>query len=243
MERADAFSPWHRPQRSSPAFQEPAPGSDPGNPQTRLRGAGTPWGKEERLPCLTPLPTAPVAPGSPGNPGMETRPPPPSEGQSPRMALGTSGTWEGAVHTQPQALAGASHAGSALLGVPRPGWGPRVSPGPGLERSRPHQNGAGAVGLGLMITRAPHTPQNGKGKPREKGNPRLQGAAGAASPSFPPGGAAGGSGGGTRASSPRLGWPQEHPKVLLRVFISGECCQGISRSIPSPPRRRKDTWN
>lgn len=47
------------------------------------------------------------------------------------MALGTSVTWgqekEQYTHS-PQALAGASHAGNALLWVSKPGWGPWVSP-------------------------------------------------------------------------------------------------------------------
>lgn len=170
----------------------------------------------------------------------------------PKMALGTRVTWGAERGSGHRAHPGWCHPHwGGLLGVPlgeqQQGGGPCLAPEPGPERSRPDQNGARAVGLGLIIT--PGTPRPTE---REKGKPRLQGGAGPASPSFPAGRAAAGSGGGTRSLVPQhgVGSRAQHrgghagtSQSLIQVFIWGKCCQGISRSIPSRPRWRKSTEN
>lgn len=96
----------------------------------------------------------------------------------------------------------------------------------------------GPWGSGLIITPAPRTPRSG-----QRGKPGLGCGAGPASAPCPPRRAAAGSGGDTEPRPPAGMGPQEHPKAAAPGLALRQRCQGISRSIPSPPWQWKNTGN
>lgn len=176
---------------------------------------------------------------------------PPSAGHSPKMALGTPVTWG----------AEQGHWGRGPEpGCCHPGWGGLSGVSGGAEAGRGSLRGPGA-GPGALPPRSKWRWGCGVGVNHYRGHPAPHGAGtgetsapgwGPACLTLPAAGrAAGGSGGGTRSlvptwggqPGPGQGWacgntPKPYPGLYL-----GECCQGVSRSIPSPRRRWKSTEN